>query len=36
MYLLIEVFEFSSGIAEPELALDPDGQAENLVKTRKQ
>src|ERR1700730_16682761 len=30
MYLLIEVFEFSSGVAQPELAFDSNGQAENV------
>src|SRR5712691_2435001 len=35
MYLLIEVFEFSSGIAQPELALDPNGQAENIGEEQK-
>jgi hypothetical protein len=32
---LIEVFEFPSGIAQPELALDPDGQAENVAEEQK-
>ncbi len=32
MYLLIEVSEFASGIAEEELALDPDGEAEQVGK----
>jgi hypothetical protein len=35
MYLLIEVFEFSSGVAQPELALDPYGESENVGKEQK-
>ena len=30
MYLLVEVFEFAPGISQEELALDPDGEAENV------
>src|SRR5882762_10425499 len=29
------VFDFPSGIAQPELALDPDGQAENVAEAQK-
>jgi hypothetical protein len=28
---LVEVFEFPAGIAQPELAFDPDGDAENVA-----
>ena len=35
MYLPIEVFEFSSGIAQEELALDPDGEAEDVGKEKR-
>ena len=30
MYLLVEVFEFAAGVAQEELALDPDGEAEDV------
>ena len=30
MYLPIKMFEFATGIAQKELALDPDGEAEDV------
>ena len=30
MYLPIKMFEFAAGVAQERLALDPDGQAENI------
>jgi hypothetical protein len=30
VYLLVKVFELASGVAEKELAFDPDGEAEKV------